>query len=269
VTDTLVTEALDLSAELSLIRAAAMHAGGIAMSYFGQSPKITWKGGNSPVTEADHAADDYLRRTLIGARPDYGWLSEESGQHDGEKTARRIFVVDPIDGTRAFIDGKDVWCVSVAIVENNRPIAGVLACPARGETYTAIKGQGAFLNQARLPALRPGVALRFAGAKSWLGPDMSSFGRAVTFVPHVPSLAYRIAMIANGALDGTFVKPDSHDWDLAAADLILGECGGAVLTEHGDRPLYAKANPSHGVLVAGAAHVTAEMLQVVRRASLG
>ncbi len=264
-----VTEPNHLSTDLDLICAAATRAGKIAMAYFGNRPKITWKIGNSPVTEADHAADEYLRQTLLTARPNYGWLSEESGEHGGEKSAKRIFVVDPIDGTRAFIDGKTVWCVSVAIVEKNRPIAGVLCCPARAEMYTAAKGQGAYLNGKRLPELKPGNGIRFAGAKSWLGPDLSAFSRPVTFTPHIPSLAYRIAMIANGSLDGTFVKPNSHDWDLAAADLILSECGGAIFTVDGEQPNYAKADPSHGILVAGAPHVTSEMLQVVRHASLG
>lgn len=264
-----MTETFALAKDIDLISAAAMRAGEIAMGYFGQQPKITWKSGNSPVTEADHAADDYLRHALLAARPDYGWLSEESGEHSGEKTALRTFVIDPIDGTRAFIDGKDVWCVSIAVVENYRPIAGVLCCPARREVYIAEIGNGAYLNGTRLPSLKPGNEIRFAGAKSWLGPDVSAFSRPVTFSPHVPSLAYRIAMIANGSLDGTFVKPNSHDWDLAAADLILGECGGSVLTPQGRSPLYATADPRHSFLIASAPYVTTEMLQVVRTASLG
>jgi myo-inositol-1(or 4)-monophosphatase len=264
-----VTDTSDFSADLELIRTAAIGAGEIAMGYFGKGPKITWKGGNSPVTDADHAADDHLRRILLSARPAYGWLSEESGVHQGEKLAQRIFVVDPIDGTRAFIDGKDIWCVSVAIVEGNRPIAGVLVCPARGEVYVAEKGRGAFLNGKRLPPLTASDEVRFAGAKSWIGPQVDAFWRTVKLVPHVPSLAYRIAMIANGALDGTFVKPNSHDWDLAAADLILSECGGAILTGEGQVAHYAKPDPGHGVLIAGASYMTARMLQVVRQASLG
>jgi myo-inositol-1(or 4)-monophosphatase len=264
-----VTDAFDLQADLDLIRAAAIGAGEIAMRYFGNKPKITWKGGTSPVTEADHAADDHLKKTLLAERPHYGWLSEESGEHYGEKTAHRTFVVDPIDGTRAFIDGKDVWCVSVAVVENFRPTSGVLVCPARKEVYEAASGQGAFLNGKRLPALSARDGLRFAGSKTWLGPFLQMLAQPVELLPHVPSLAYRIAMIANGTIDGTFVKPNSHDWDLAAADLILGECAGVVLTVDGEKPRYAKPNPSHGILVAGAPHITEKMLQVVRQASLG
>jgi myo-inositol-1(or 4)-monophosphatase len=264
-----VTDISDLKADLELIRLAAIGAGDIAMRYFGKKPKITWKGGSSPVTEADHAADDHLRKVLLTARPDYGWLSEESGEHFGEKPARRTFVVDPIDGTRAFIDGKDVWCVSVAVVEDKRPIAGVLVCPARSEVYSAVKGQGAHLNEARLPSLTPRENLRFAGSKTWLGPFLQKLELPVEMLPHIPSLAYRIAMIANGTIDGTFVKPNSHDWDLAAADLILSECGGAVLTIEGDAPHYAKPDPGHGILIAGAPHIREKMLQVVRKASLG
>jgi myo-inositol-1(or 4)-monophosphatase len=264
-----VTDASDLKSDLDLIRTAAIGAGDVAMRYFGKKPKITWKGGTSPVTEADHAADEHLRGVLLAARPDYGWLSEESGEHHGEKTARRTFVVDPIDGTRAFIDGKDVWCVSVAVVENQRPVAGVLVCPARDEIYDAERGSGARLNGKPMPALISREVLRFAGSKTWLGPFLERLGQPVEMLPHIPSLAYRIAMIANGVIDGTFVKPNSHDWDLAAADLILGECGGSILTAEGDIPLYAKVNPSHGILIAGAPHISEKMLQVVRDASLG
>jgi myo-inositol-1(or 4)-monophosphatase len=264
-----VTDASELLADLQLIRTAAIGAGDVAMRYFGKKPKITWKGGTSPVTEADHAADDYLREMLLTARPDYGWLSEESGEHFGEKAARRIFVVDPIDGTRAFIDGKDVWCVSVAIVENHRPIAGALVCPARGEDYSAAHGLGAEMNGQTMPALKARHELSFAGSKTWLGPFLKELQQPVELLPHIPSLAYRIAMIAKGTIDGTFVKPNSHDWDLAAADLILSECGGAVLTIEGRAPHYAKPDPGHGILIAGAPHIMGKMLQVVRKASLG
>jgi myo-inositol-1(or 4)-monophosphatase len=263
-----VTDASELLADLDLIRTAAIEAGQIAMRYFGKKPKITWKGGASPVTEADHAADDHLRKVLLAARPDYGWLSEESGEHHGEKTAGRTFVIDPIDGTRAFIDGKDVWCVSIAVVENRRPTAGVLVCPVRDEIYAAAKGHGASLNGTRLADLKPRDELRFAGSRAWLGPFLRQLGNEITLLPHVPSLAYRIAMIANGTIDGTFVKPNSHDWDLAAADLILSECGGSILTMDDEAPRYAKPNPSHGILVAGAPHIIEKMLQVVRQASL-
>lgn len=263
-----MTDTFDLQADLDLLIAAAQDGADIAMRYFRNDPKVSWKEGFSPVTEADFAVDDFLKRTLLEARPTYGWLSEETVDSSERLTAKRTFVVDPIDGTRAFIEGKDVWCVSVAIVENNRSIAGVLNCPARAETYTASVGQGSFLNRKRLlpPEKRPEIAL--SGSKAFFSKLPSKWSQPVRIMPHVPSLAYRIAMIASGALDGTFVKPNSHDWDLAAADLILSECGGTLCNIAGDHPLFAKKSPAHGILIAGSNHVIDEMLRVVRQAAL-
>ena len=121
----------DLAADLTLLVDAAREAGQIALRFFKQSPEVWLKGGTSPVSEADYAADSFLNEALIAARPDYGWLSEEAADNAARLSARRTFVVDPIDGTRGFLEGRREWCVSIAVVENGRPIAGVLECPAR------------------------------------------------------------------------------------------------------------------------------------------
>ena len=125
-------------------------AGRIAMRFFRQRPEVWMKAGSSPVSEADYAVDRFLRETLLAARPHYGWLSEETADSGSRLSARRTFVVDPIDGTRGFLEGRDIWCVSAAVVENGRPLAGVLEVPARQETYTALPGRGAFKNGARI-----------------------------------------------------------------------------------------------------------------------
>ena len=104
--------------DLALLRDAAREAGAIALRYFCKNPEVWMKGGTSPVSEADYAADTSLRDTLLAARPDYGWLSEETADGPERLRARRIFVVDPIDGTRGFLDGQKFWCVSVAVVED-------------------------------------------------------------------------------------------------------------------------------------------------------
>ncbi|MGN6449273.1 MAG: inositol monophosphatase family protein, partial [Brucella intermedia] len=121
----------DVSGELALVRDAAREAGRIAMRYFGRSPEVWLKDGVSPVSEADLAVDRYLKEVLLNARPDYGWISEETV--DDRVVAKRsiAFVVDTIYGTRAYIAGQDQWCVSIAVIENGRPLAGVLECPAR------------------------------------------------------------------------------------------------------------------------------------------
>ena len=134
------------AADLALIEDAAREAGEIAMSFFRADNKVWHKHGNSPVSEADFAVDRFLTETLRSARPDYGWLSEETEDSGERLSASRIFVVDPIDGTRGFIDGRREWCISVAVVENGVPVAGVLECPALSETFAAASGEGSRLN---------------------------------------------------------------------------------------------------------------------------
>ena len=264
----LVTDSPSPADDLALLRDAAQEAARIAMRYFRKNPKVSWKAGQSPVTEADFAVDAYLQHELMNARPGYGWLSEESLDDRKRLAARRTFVVDPIDGTRAFIEGNDVWCVSVAVVENNRPVAGVLNCPARGEVYEAAKGQGAFLNNRALTSKERPAEITFSASKSTMARLPAKWSLPIRAVPHVPSLAYRLAMIASGALDGTFVKPNSHDWDIAAADLILSETGGSLRNADGTTPLFATENPAHHILVAGNHHFIDEMLRVVASVSL-
>ncbi|MBZ9654120.1 3'(2'),5'-bisphosphate nucleotidase CysQ [Phyllobacterium lublinensis] len=260
--------------DLELIREAAEGAGRIALSYFKQAPQIWMKTGNSPVTEADLAADKYLKDMLLTARPDYGWISEETHDERAASPRQRFFVVDPIDGTRAFIEGSDVWCVSVAVIENGRPVAGVLDCPARGEILTAIPDGGAGQNgnvirvQAEMPPFK------VAGPQAFMKHLPERFLQAVETVPNVASLAYRIAMVARGDIAGTFVRPNSHDWDLAAADLILSEAGGKVLTADGKALTYGVRNTSkgdyrHGALVAASGLLMDNMLNVVAETAFG
>ncbi|WP_315920537.1 3'(2'),5'-bisphosphate nucleotidase CysQ [Mesorhizobium sp. SP-1A] len=246
--------------ELSLLREAGRAAGAIAMRYFGKEPQVWMKAGTSPVSEADYAADTYLRETLLAARPAYGWLSEETADHPARLSARRTFVVDPIDGTRGFLAGSDAWCVSVAIVEDGRSVAGVLECPARGETYWATAGGGAFRNDEPIRVRAPGEILDVAGPKPMFDrmpePWQSRFRR----VAYSPSLAVRLALIAGGELDASFVKPNAHDWDIAAAELILIEAGGRLLDRFGRIPAFAGEDIRHGALAAGSGELLDAMV---------
>ncbi len=237
------------------------------MRHFNTKLDVRWKDGLSPVTNADMEVDDYLKQTLLAARPAYGWLSEETADSPERLSARRTFVVDPIDGTRAFIAGKDVWCVSIAIVENNRSVAGYLNCPVRKEEFTSTAGSGARLNGKPMAELAQHQPIRLSAAKPLLAALPTAFAAKCAFRPNVPSLAYRIAMIAAGALDGTIVKPNSHDWDLAASELILRECGGALYDLQGATPPFATANPAHGGLVAGSSHVLSALVDAAKFAA--
>lgn len=252
--------------DLALLRDAAREAGVIAMRYFGNNPQVWMKGGTSPVSEADHAADAYLRETLLRARPDYGWLSEETADDHARLSARRTFVVDPIDGTRGFLDGLHSWCVSVAVVERGRSLAGVLECPAKHETYWAVPGEGAFLNGRRLRTRSLGETVDIGGPKALVDMMPEAWQGRLRRAAYIPSLAYRLAMIANGKLDATFVKPNAHDWDIAAADLILSEAGGALLDRGGKPPRYAGEVINHGALAAGSGELLDVLAGVIAEA---
>ncbi|MCQ8782045.1 3'(2'),5'-bisphosphate nucleotidase CysQ [Mangrovibrevibacter kandeliae] len=245
-------------ADLALLIEAAREAGAIAQGFFRRDPKVWWKEGNSPVSEADFAVDRFLRDTLRTARPDYGWLSEESeaaeSAADGE-APRRFFVVDPIDGTRAFLRGEDTWCVSIAVIEGERPVAGILEVPALAERFTASADGPARLGEAVLDlgggAERP---LRLAlpdSVRRSLGPEALA---DIAVVPTVPSLAYRLALVAAGRIDGTLIRPRANDWDIAAGDLILEQAGGRLVDAEGRARLYKIEGKRHGLLIAGAPH---------------
>lgn len=242
----------DLKEDLALIREAAREAGLIAMRFFGKAPEVWMKAGVSPVCEADLAIDKFLAEMLLSARPHYGWLSEETADSPERLAARRTFVVDPIDGTRGFLEGRDTWCVSIAVVEGGIPLAGVLDCPASGEIYTAIAGAGAEKDGRTIRVRPQGRRPAVGGPKPMVRAAQESLGGAIQPAGYIPSLAYRVAMIASGRLDATFVKPNAHDWDLAAADLILREAGGRIVNRDGGTPTYATTDdPRHGALVAG------------------
>lgn len=254
-----------LSDELTLLRDVAAEAGRIAMRYFGQNPEVWFKEGQSPVSEADMAVDAYMKEALLKARPDYGWISEETVDERLVEPRRRSFVVDPIDGTRSYIAGGNQWCVSVAIIEDGRPIAGVLDCPVRGEVIKASSGGGAHQNGAIIAVMQPDedATLSIALSRSTLDALPDGLRGRVVAHPYISSLAYRIAMVARGEIAGTFVRPNSHDWDLAAADLILHEAGGAILAADGSAPLYGGATRKHGALVASSGDLLQKMLCVV------
>ena len=253
--------------DLALIAEAAEEAGRMAMGYWRNDPETWFKDGGSPVCEADIALDRHLREELRRARPAYGWVSEETeaeAAHD-DAARGRAFVVDPIDGTRAFLSGRETWGVAVAVIEDGRPIAGALACPALGHLYLARRGAGATRDGERIGVRGERDRPLMAGPRSWLRLMPDGYGNRVESAPYVPSLAYRIARVAEGTLDGTYVRASAHDWDLAASDIVLGEAGGSLLRQDGRPPIYGRETARHGLLVAGSAAQLPHMLSMVRQ----
>src|SRR5690606_13665273 len=201
---------------------------------------VWMKGGTSPVSEADYAVDTFLRESLLAARPDHGWLSEETADDPARLAARRTFVVDPIDGTRAFLEGRRTWCVSVALVEAGKPIVGVLDCPAKDAVYWALPGQGAFCNGRRLEVRKNEGVLDVHGRDAFLVRLPAAWQGGIRRVAYIPSLAYGLATVANRSLDASFVEADAHDWDLAAAVRVVQEAGGQLADRLGREPVLAR-----------------------------
>lgn len=258
-----------LSADLDLLRKAALQGGELALSFFRKNPARWNKAGGSPVTEADMAVDTLLRTALLAERPHYGWLSEETADDPARLAREAVFVVDPIDGTRGFIEGDDRWCLSLAVVRAGRPQAAVLYAPAREELYTSIAGRGAWLQRAALAVSRriDLSGARTAGPRGWLkSATLQATGARIQ--PHVPSLAYRFTAVASGHSDAAFASPGAHDWDLAACDLLVHEAGGRLTDLQGGVPAYNRDHPRHGVLAAANAELHPELLARLRDVAL-
>lgn len=256
--------------DLDLIRRVCAEASQLAMRYFGHNPEVWIKPGDSPVSEADFAVDSLLKKQLLEARPDYGWISEETLDDRPPQVYKRSFIVDPIDGTRGFLDGSHYWCISVAVVENSQPIIGVLHCPVSGDVYEASINEGAFLNGNVLDKLcdNPSRKPIVSSSRPMEKKISQTFENQFKFAAYIPSLAYRIALLAKGDLDVVFVRPHCHDWDIAAADLILQECGGSLVQLNQQKVAYAKEPYSQDFLIAGKNNQIKNIIDVVHKAKL-
>jgi len=247
------------------LASAVREAGALALSMF-QTRIRNWTKGpsSSPVSEADIAVDRLLRERLTAGGDGFAWLSEESADDPARLGARYVWIVDPIDGTRAYIAGIPDWAVSAALIEGRRPIAACLYAPARDEFFTARAGTGATLNGTPIATTQGADLqnLRIAGPKNLL-ERLTPLLPPFTTVPRVPSLALRLARLAQGACDVGFAGGNSHDWDLAAADLLVHEAGGELTSFAGGNVAYNQPVPRHGMLVAAGRDRHAALIELI------
>jgi myo-inositol-1(or 4)-monophosphatase len=255
------TDVLRLRDQLA---AAVREAGALALLTFRTALKSWIKGRSSPVTEADLAVDALLRERLLAVRP-VGWLSEETEDDPARLAESEVWVVDPIDGTRAYLAGSSDWAVSAALIHLGRPVLGALFAPATDELFLAVAGHGATRNGMPIQATG-GDAIagaRFSATKGRL-ESLAAIEPRVEAVARVPSLALRVARVAMGAIDGTFTAPNSHDWDLAAADLLVHEAGGRLTDLRGEALIYNRPDPVHGALLAAGERRHRILLELIR-----
>ncbi|MFD1333126.1 inositol monophosphatase family protein [Methylopila musalis] len=254
---------LDLATLARHVTDVVREGGAIAARLFDGGGAKRWtKGDDSPVTEADIAVDRFLADRLPPLVEGSGWLSEETADTPERLDRRHVWVVDPIDGTRAFVEGVPEWVVSVALVEDGRPVLGVVHNPVRDVTHVATLGGGATLN---------GEAIAVSDSASLDGAQVGGTRALITPLrPHgvvegawIYALANRLVRVADGALHAALARPAAHDWDIAAAHVILHEAGAKLTDFDGVEPAYNRRSTRQGALVAAAPQRHAALLAAI------
>jgi myo-inositol-1(or 4)-monophosphatase len=249
--------------DLKLLEDTVRAGGAIARKYYGGDYKRWNKEGGSPVTEADLAVNTYLCETLMAARPDYGWLSEESTDDPTRLSRSNVFVVDPIDGTVAFLKNRPHFTVCAAVVVDGRPCCGAIYNPITDELYSARSGNGARRNGMPIH-----VTARQVLADCAMLGDRTQLTRAPwpsLRVENRNSVAYRLMLVADGSADASVSLSAKRDWDLAAADIILQEAGGLLTDACGTRLRYNGASTIQPSLVAANPALHAEIIALLRQ----
>lgn len=243
----------DLHADLELALAAAHAAGLAVLPSFRTAQEVRYKGPDQPVTAADLRADAILRERLLGERPGYGWLSEETADSSERLGCERVWVVDPIDGTSSFVEGVAEWAVSVGLVVGSEAVLGVVFNPATGETYHAVRGRGAFrdgvpVRVSATAADAPSPALAASRYEIGRG-DFEGLDARWRLVP-LGSTTYKMMRVADGRADAFLSRGPKSEWDLCAASLIVAEAGGRVTDAAGAPLRFNQQSPSrHGIVV--------------------
>lgn len=243
-----------LKADAALLFAAVREAGELGLSLSTRQNLKRWtKPDGSQVTEGDLAINALLEERLRRARPGDGWLSEETPDAPHRMARERLWIIDPIDGTSAFIEGRQEWCVAVALAVAGRPRLAAVYRPRVAEFYAAVAGEGATLN---------GEPLAIPDSDSLDGARIAGNRKALSGLAHLgitgdPSgalpLQLRLAHVAAGRLDGAVSIGKRHDWDLAAGELLVIEAGGQVSGSSGEGYVYNRPEPwQQGLVAAGA-----------------
>ena len=248
--------------DLALLLEAAAEAGEIALRHWRHAPRVWEKpDGQGPVSEADLAVNAALEARLRPARPDYGWLSEESPDDPARLGAARVFILDPIDGTRSFLEGQESFSIALAVARAGRPEAAVVHLPAMGVTYAAEVGQpatrnGLLISPRPVPPVPQVLTNRTTlDAEHWPGgvPQVARNFRA--------SLAWRFCLVAEGRFDALISMRPAWEWDTAAGCLIASAAGLVVSDAQGQDLGFNAAHPQGAGLIVAPAPLHADLLR--------
>ena len=271
VTPTKISSAApSLEEDYALLKEAVRAGGALALSYFKEDVEVTRKPDGSEVSEADLAVDAALKLELMSRRKDYGWLSEESPDDRERLKHSRVWMIDPIDGTSAYLRHIPEWTVSAALVEDGVPVLGVVYNPATDEFFHALRGHGAFLNDTPIHAsdkttLKGAKMIASGGLfkkKIWEDPWPDVTARWVN------SVAYRLALVACGEGDATISLTSKAEWDLAASAVIMDEAGGIITDHAGNTHAYNRKIPLFPSLVASGKALHPRLIERTSRIDL-
>jgi myo-inositol-1(or 4)-monophosphatase len=253
--------------DLQRIVAALREAGALLQTFMRDTVTVRYKAPLSPVTDADLAADRLLRRRL--PRADEGWLSEESADDRGRLARRRVWVVDPLDGTNEFLTGVPQWTVSIGLVQDGVAVAGGVYNPSTDEMFVGALGAGVTLNGAAVPpAARSSldgaviVLSRWAQRKRWGRLLADRPCRVLTVNP----LAYALALVGAGRADAMWSRPPKNEWDVAAGAALVAAAGGTVTTWDGRVPRFNGWPPRLPGIVASSAPIARHVRRLLRAA---
>jgi myo-inositol-1(or 4)-monophosphatase len=249
----------DAEHDLEFLTTALHEAGRVALSFHGHNPEHWVKPDGSIVTAGDLAVNESLLGALKAARPDDAILSEETPDNAARISSKRLWIIDPIDGTRNYFNGGTDWCIGVALIEDGQPKVSALYQPTEDRMYTAIRGQGAYRNNRRINT-SPDV-INVISPKS-LQPAIA----AASLKPQASAslaLLLRFAAIAEGGMAGAISIGDKKDWDIAAGHLLLIEAGGVATTQAGAPFVYNRTNPWQPGVVAATSQHHATLLKIV------
>ena len=228
--------------ELISAKVAARNAGKILMDYYQSSDKkIEMKGFNNPVTIADFKADEYLFNFLSNEFPEYGWLSEETVDTDERLSKKRVWIVDPLDGTKEFIEGVPHFTVSIGLVEDGEPVVGVIYNPASGEMFSCEKGKGVDLNgeQVQITKKNNLISSSIAVSRSELKrKEWEPFRKQLKSIMPIGSVAYKLALVSSGKYDIFATIAPKNEWDICAGDCLVNEAGGIFKTINNKKIIY-------------------------------
>ncbi|MDA7947319.1 MAG: 3'(2'),5'-bisphosphate nucleotidase CysQ [Hyphomicrobiaceae bacterium] len=256
--------------EFDLLIRAVREAGATALSYYGNNPRSDTKADGTSVSEADHAANDVLEQQLVTDHQAYGWLSEESEDDLSRLRHTKVWMVDPIDGTRAFLKPAPEWTVSAALVVDGAPEIAAVFNPVKDELFHARRGGGTFLNDTPVTVREP---VDLDGACLAASPGLLRSSRWTRPWPNVKavwvnSIAYRLALVAAGMCDGTISMSGKNDWDIAAADLLVREAGGRMTDHEGREFTYNRESTRQLSVVAAGPALHSALIERTSQATI-